>query len=273
MTKRACKARPSGVLHVQGFPVRSFGPVGKCIYCGADRYNEQVRKLGKEHIVPLTLDGQLILQQASCEACERITNSFEQPLLKGIFLPIRYEMNLARRKRGQPPPETIPWKTKTGKVVEIPISVYPVFAVFPGFPPCKLLEAATDSPQPAACLLRVADFQERIEKIQIESGEVSWSFEDYFRFLGKIAHSYAVAKFGDHFNPLLIPIIRGESKDYSNYIGGVGFAMPPSENLWELQPTVRLVNGEPHIVIRIRLFGLYGVPPYEVVAGNFTAIQ
>lgn len=273
MTKRVHKRRPSSLLPVEGFPIKSFGPVGKCIYCGASRYNEQESKLHKEHIIPWALDGQLILQQASCQACERITNSFEQPLLRGIFLPLRHAMNFPSRKRGRSAADTVPWKTKTGEIIQIPVNAYPFFAVLPNFPPCDLLAKATDIPQPRAWLLHVTDFHKRIKRTQIESGIVSWSSEHYFRFLAKIAHSYAVAKFGQYFNPTLISIIRGDSKDYNEYIGGIGSGIAPSRSLWELAPTIRLVDDVPHLVIYIRLFGSYGIPPYEVVAGTFSEVR
>src|SRR5271165_2543948 len=55
---------------------RKYEPIGRCIYCGAKRYtsNDPLAKLGDEHIIPLAFGGNLLLPEASCRACEKITS-------------------------------------------------------------------------------------------------------------------------------------------------------------------------------------------------------
>ena len=72
-----------------------FEPVGICIYCG-----KKNAKLGDEHIIPYGLGGQLILQAASCKACETITAKFEGVVQRTIYGDFRMRHNLpSRRKR------------------------------------------------------------------------------------------------------------------------------------------------------------------------------
>jgi hypothetical protein len=41
-------------------------PVGQCIYCKALRHSDARRNLGEEHIIPLALNGDLVLPAAAC---------------------------------------------------------------------------------------------------------------------------------------------------------------------------------------------------------------
>lgn len=62
-----------------------------------------MRTLGDEHVLPESLGGTLVLQQAACESCERVVNDFEQPILKSILYAPRVHLGIRRkrRKRGE----------------------------------------------------------------------------------------------------------------------------------------------------------------------------
>jgi hypothetical protein len=77
--------------------------VGQCIYCG-----EASSPLTREHVLPRGLGGfkspagssnALVLQQASCESCQVITQSIEDDCLSGQFWPIRSRLKFNRKDR------------------------------------------------------------------------------------------------------------------------------------------------------------------------------
>ena len=102
---------------------------GRCIYCGERHYREaNDRKLGDEHVIAEALGGNLIIEQAACQQCERRINDFEQSILKTILYAPRVHLGIRRkrRKRGH---DTIKVQGKVaGKDVEIflPIKNIPV---------------------------------------------------------------------------------------------------------------------------------------------------
>jgi hypothetical protein len=53
---------------------------GACIYCGA-----RGTVLTNEHVIPLSLGGQHILERASCRACADITTKFERDVARDMW--------------------------------------------------------------------------------------------------------------------------------------------------------------------------------------------
>jgi hypothetical protein len=77
--------------------VKRYKPVGTCIYSGSQD------DLRDEHIIPKALNGDWILPEASCRACEAITSKFEMKVLRGpLWLP-RRPLNLQTRHRDKQP--------------------------------------------------------------------------------------------------------------------------------------------------------------------------
>src|SRR3546814_3930149 len=79
-------------------PPITYPPVGQCIYCGSTK-----EPLGKEHIIPYGLGGNLVLPKASCKGCEAITGGFEQVCLRTMFGPARLRLNMPTRRRKERP--------------------------------------------------------------------------------------------------------------------------------------------------------------------------
>jgi hypothetical protein len=68
---------------------------GACIYCGARGV-----RLDDEHVVPLSLGGQHILEDASCLSCADITTKFERDVARDMWGDARNSYNVrSRRKR------------------------------------------------------------------------------------------------------------------------------------------------------------------------------
>jgi len=102
---------------------------GVCIYCGSSSYAEdEKRKLGREHIFPEGMGGQLILPEASCRACERLINGFESFVQARTLNALRTRLNI-KSKKGTKRPTTIDAEFLFGeemKRLPVPIGEYPI---------------------------------------------------------------------------------------------------------------------------------------------------
>src|SRR6266478_5809071 len=89
---------------------------GLCIYCG------RTEELTDEHVVPFALGGNLILPDASCSECNKITSAFEQRVLRGFMQHARVAGHFPTR-RPKERPTTIPIEIKQDgqfKTVRLP---------------------------------------------------------------------------------------------------------------------------------------------------------
>ena len=105
------------------------GPFRKCIYCNSTEYSALYpnRPLSDEHVIPLSLGGNLILREASCAACEAITSAFEGNIARRILGPIRIHWNLPTRRR-KSRPETLPLHlvySDRNDIKEVPLEEHP----------------------------------------------------------------------------------------------------------------------------------------------------
>jgi len=90
--------------------------------------------------------------------------------------------------------------------------------------------------------------------------------------LAKIAHSYAIARYGaESFDPLLAPLILGQIDFGPYFVGRDASGNPPD------QPTVlhdifrmdcRGDNGPTYLGVAIRLFAMMSMPRYHVIVGR-----
>jgi hypothetical protein len=81
-----------------------FPPVGRCIYCGSDGGPDGLRE---EHIIPYSLGGNAVLEEASCSRCEAITSYLEGYAANVIFIPcvhfIRFKADRGNEEIGGAP--------------------------------------------------------------------------------------------------------------------------------------------------------------------------
>lgn len=258
--------------------IRVFGPVQKCIYCG-----ESQPELTTEHILPLALDGQLLLSGASCNACQRIIDRFENRLINGPFHALRLRMKSTRRKKKKKkghqrrPEDAAPilvGKPPDLKTEVIPIEDHPALFGLPDLAPCGRLRV--DGDRTADRLMWFAYDSSALARLHAKRGVSAISVPapertDLARLFAKVAHGYAVATLGPNlFRPSLLDLILGRSDNFEELIGGPRIAVPARASVrWEIYPGLRMSKGEPVIVVAFRLFGTLGTPAYEVVAGDF----
>jgi hypothetical protein len=93
----------------------------------------------------------------------------------------------------------------------------------------------------------------------------------FSQMLAKIAHSYAVARFGiNGFSPLLLEHILGTGECPWHFVGGRAHDLPATNSLHEIEHEWCSANGNIYLLIRVRLFASFGAPDYWVVTGQLS---
>ena len=102
----------------------SYTPVGRCIYCGTTDLPQGVGRFSDEHIVPLALNGGLVLPEASCRHCERIINrEIENLLLSEEWGSFRAKYGLPTR-RPKRRAKTVSLGSRVGGRILVPVNEY-----------------------------------------------------------------------------------------------------------------------------------------------------
>ncbi|HEY1864732.1 MAG TPA: HNH endonuclease, partial [Roseiarcus sp.] len=207
------------IFIVKGFGrQRVFQPVNRCIYC----FESNV-PLGDEHIIPQALGGNMILPNASCRVCERIIGSSLEGSLTnktvGMFAATRLRAGFKSRRPKERPkslPHTITGLDGQKRIINIPANKVPrrwanyITLGSPGI----IMGRSRYEPWPATFQWQVsqedlADILQPGESITFD-GE-HFEMRDLARFLAKIGHAAAVAKYGlDAFEPWLPNFILGK---------------------------------------------------------------
>ena len=247
-----------------------YAPVGRCIYCGS-----QDNRLGREHIIPLALSGDLVLPAASCRACEKVTGGFEQRVLQGPLLSARAALEL-RTRRPDRRPTTFPIRVCTGAVeveveVNAPLDAYPQAVILPMYDPPRYFQHddAREGVSVSGFYLGhvgtvPAEVLERCypgaDGISVEG---MYPVVEFARMIAKIGYSYAVAELGlDHVvDPLVLPAIRGLTNDIGMWVGTIGddaFAAP-ADTLHRCG-----LLTEHGVIALVQLFALQPSPLYAV---------
>ena len=105
-----------------GLNVR-YVPVGQCIYCGILDVPQGMKRFHDEHIVPLALNGALILLEASCRQCERIINMQIENRLAEEYAYFRTKSRLPTR-RPKNRKKTVKLPSITGGWIDVPTTEY-----------------------------------------------------------------------------------------------------------------------------------------------------
>jgi hypothetical protein len=252
-----------------------------CIYCGATRYSSVRERLGDEHIIPLALDGNLILPEASCAECEGEMNKFEQFCHKRTFGPLRYHLGLQTRHPKERP-SVIPLTVKTiaGDMYtrEVPVEAAPATLFMPIF------DIPDICAEKAATIRNI--YTTKFWHKEFTPTSSQWSFEndiESIRSLGvdlrgdrlamllaRIGHAFWAAECPNdsRFPPLLPKLLKNRpgSLPISYLVGGERHLLRPTSDLHELQILRRKTRKRELIVVRIRLFARFGAPTYYVVS-------
>jgi hypothetical protein len=263
---------------------RTYPSIGRCIYCGSSRYSKEKAKLALEHIIPEGLSGVLLFQEASCQACERITGRVEAKVLRNHLLGPRWSMRLRSKTRASKRNRNIRLSALENGVerqVEIDADESPSVLLLMHLGWAPFLRAVDGQSPEVPAEVRpwhywfAYDQQTLAEKFGVNAFLIAkLDLRCFCRMLAKIAHAYAVAAPGpESFTPFLTDMIRDknlESRDLLAYVGCLP-GMEPAE-LGALHSinagTHTSPDGQRFRVVRIRLFANLGAPTYVVVVGT-----
>lgn len=253
--------------------------VGTCIYCG-----DSSPPLTREHVLPRGLGGNqapdglanaIVLQNASCESCQKITQRIEKECLVAMMGPGRARLGLRRKDRsrkttsahidrhdGISEDREVAWEDIPGAIT-IP-SFYPApvltGAPVPEFPPCDY-QFHVLAPARA-----VPDDARRIGVSLVADSRM------FARMLAKIGLGITVARLGmQGYEPLVRDIILN-GLFHDGLVGGFAGTGRKDSQTTSLH-ALRLItnNGLPgqYIVAEIRLFAEFNGPTNYVVVGRW----
>jgi hypothetical protein len=243
--------------------IRSL-PVSRCIYCGA------TDQLSDEHIIPYSLNGNLVLRDASCGVCAATTGAIEQHLCDTIFQAIRLHQYF--RSRGKRPRPDSLFLSKDGESFKIPASDHPGWLVLPIFSLPSFPGEGESGIRVAGAVswLTAEDAIHRHAALPEGTGlSAKFKPDRLGRMLAKIAHSYSVLYLGpDGFLPFPPDIILDRGENIAKYVGGTGTIqksaiLPTQLHQIEIDFTTDEV-GRKALYCRIRLFSNHESSPTYV---------
>ncbi len=253
-----------------------YAPVGRCIYCG-----DTPAKLGEEHIIPFSLNGGMVLPEASCRKCEKIIQPYETTVARRIFGNFRMRYNVQTRNKRERPTHiefgTILPNGTRGKA-KLPVAEFPTMLFVFKFDKATML---LDLPQDVEKFRWVPIAISSNEELNELKNKHHWDGlinlipqpVEFARLLAKIAYSWTVGEFGiDSFRvlPMTLDTILCRTTNVSYTVGGEWELPPPDprgKHVLTLECLIRKPN--PLIIIGIRLFPAFETPLYHVVVGEF----
>lgn len=258
-----------------------YGAVRRCIYCGELHYgkHDPIAKLGDEHIIPLAFGGNLLLPEASCRECERITSRLETHCIEQMVRDTREHLGLrARRHKRNRKTLSVSIDRGSGFQTErVAMRDHPAALFMFSFDPPRLLFGASDPDGGFAGRITIrpmtADLGARSMRL---GGKVNLIRRGGFdapmfgRMLAKIAHSFAAAELGlGGFRPLLNDLILGKpTRHAAQFVGGTFEPEAKGQERNEISISLMSAVFRDYYVVRLRLFADLEMPSYLIVAGE-----
>jgi len=266
-----------------GIVPSNYGPVGKCIYCGAKVYSIEpgirTEPFGAEHIIPEGIGGNLELPESSCQKCEDTTvRLVEGDALGRTLKALRVHLKLKKPGSG-PHPSVLPLTAQVDgrdtTIPDVPVDDYPIAFMLPIYWPPEFTAVATSfgKAMRGALVANIkVDMKTLWRKYQITGfASAYWDNGMLCRMLAKIAHSLAIAELGEGtFHPLLLKLIcDGDSAGMSL----VGCApewekIRRSSALHTIGLGYQRHRDKTFVVASVRLFANYESPVYRIVIGE-----
>ncbi len=270
-------------------PVEHVPSPGRCIYC------PETEGLTHEHVIPFGLGAHtLILDKASCQACQRTIQPYEQAVLKHQLGNFRAQLGApTRRPKDRPTEIRIPAVEldDVGRYLRdlgtwtVPIDDAPLLLNLWSSPPPRLLLPAGTEPGIGrawsfAETSRIKPLVRRITSatgarhIALKAGEVNRVH--YLRFLAKTGHAFAAARIGlNAFDPVLPDLILNRSADLSLYVGDDPTLAPiethPAATSHFALGEITHGPAKGYVGIGIRLYPWLNTPVHVVIVGKATA--
>jgi len=255
----------------------SHGPTkipsfGRCIYCGSDK-----EPLTDEHIVPLSLGGQHVLEAGSCPKCAQITSAFELDVCRGLWGDARISYDApSRRKKKRKTHITLPPAQGEATPITIPYSEYPGAFTFYTMRPAGYLQGLPKDVD----ISREWQFSVIVDESRKEDflrkypNRLTMQFkhvpESFGRLLAKIAYGNTLCSLHpDDFHPLCLPYILGAERNISYIVGSDFSTAAPTPGIgYELNTGIQGSADKITIVSEIRLLANNQTPKYHVIVGE-----
>ena len=166
----------------------------RCIYCEADTDGLQKSRLRNEHIIPAGIGGTLVLQGASCKACEKVIGRSESKMINGVFATPRAHVGIIRKTKYK---LTVLVDGSREQEILVPMPEHPVMLMMAQLMPPRLLSGRTSQESGIGSLwTKGFQFDPAAFSADERRDGLSATF-DALRFvhmLAKIAHSYMAAE-------------------------------------------------------------------------------
>jgi hypothetical protein len=257
-------------------PYKRYPSYGSCIYCGS------TKELSDEHIIPFFLGGNVVLPDASCGSCAKITSKFERICANSMTHPLRARMNLQTRRRKKRPKEfTIPVHNPDGtfQTIVFPARSVPFVCVGMKLDSARMPMGLPLSDRVTGELFAVVGDGDWTESLEPNQAALIGAFkiEPFGQLIAKIGHAHVMAALAsDGVRPdptdLFLPdIILGKSGHFQHYVGGDTLPLDRPNVLHQLRFNRYLpldskdLGDRKFMVSTVRLFALFGMPRYHVI--------
>ena len=244
----------------------------KCIYCG-----ETGVPLTDEHVVPLSLGGQHILEKASCTRCADITKKFEQHVAREMWGDARIAYDApTRRRKARPTHIVLSDPSNRDKKVRVPYSDYAPPIVFYKMPMAGLLASVPETLDISSSwhLVEIHD-DAKAKAFERKYGmkmvaKVRHMPESFGRLMAKVGYCHILTEIEpSDFDPICLPYILGEKRNVSFVVGG-SLDIPPADAGLGYKLSTRLFGDQHRLLVlaEVRLFASNMTPIYHVVVGE-----
>lgn len=253
---------------------------GSCIYCGSNG------PLSDEHVVALGLGGRLILPDASCHACSRITSAFERKVLRGFMGTARITANFpTRRGKERPTSRTVTLlRGENLQAITGPSAEVPALLQLPTLATAGILTGSTATRGVNVVGMETIAFGPRPDEFVLKHSATGLRQSDdldvtaFARMLAKIGYSFLVGALGPM--PLaevtVLPLILGSADDGSHWVGSAVFSTEAeaqgAQHVLRPQYYESSQPSAPRLLgAQIKLFADVGATGYEVVVRKMPA--
>lgn len=257
--------------------MKAYPSAEKCVYCGVSD-----GPLSKEHIIPYSLGGNLVLRKASCSTHAALTSAFEADFSRVAYGYYRAENNVRSRKPhklAQLLKATVALEGETFDgskvIVNVPVSEAPPVPVVLRLPEPGILAGRSRSADgecqvefPPTHDPKLRELREKKGLARLTSAVTTVPITQMLRTLAKIAHVYATAELGSEgFNPALLDTILESGAPGAYYLIGEHNPPLPQSDQELILRNVK-IGDDTWIVVDISLRFLSRIPRYQVFAGT-----
>lgn len=245
---------------------------GFCIYCGRAEL-----RLTDEHVLPYSIGGHHVIEEASCDDCAKITSKFELDVTRELWGDARIAFNApSRRKKKRPPYIEVRDANNPSKTLQVPVNEYPAAMVFYRMHSAGILDGFPENLDSSKQweFTTICDRQKIDRYVEKYGQEPTAKFrhvpDSFARLLAKVAYGQVLCSLDpDDFRPICLPYILGEKKNPSHVVGG-RWSYPDIQPGIGYELRTNCVNflDKLLIVVEIQFLPNCQTPVYHVLVGD-----